>query len=95
MFNFIFLSMILIVHIVPFGLGAYLSIETEYELYIITFLIIGLLQSLFIFKELTFKTPYTKSVALLLLVASLWFFCEYVIPLTVDQTLGIEVLMGR
>lgn len=95
MFNFIFLLTVLIVHIVPFKFGAYLNLESEYNLYIITLLGIISLQSLYIYKELSFKTPYTKVVAILLLIASLWFFCDYVYPLTVDKSVELEVLMGK
>jgi hypothetical protein len=77
----------------PFGLGGFFSLEVEYDIYIISLLVITALQSLFIYKEITFKTPYTKSLAMIILIASLWFLWEYVAPLTVVKPVEEDILL--
>lgn len=85
MFNAAALSLILLIHLVPFGIGKFLPIDIEYELYTVSLLGIMLLQNIVIFKSALLGNRYTMLVAMLLVVASLWFLCEYIFILEVGK----------
>lgn len=91
MFKKILLTLILLLQIVPSMFDGYFTLELQYEIYQINSLLIITLLSGFIFTEQSVDKPYERVISLLLLIASLWFMCNYILTPTVVEGLGILI----
>ena len=75
--NFILLLVIFLIQIIPSLIVDYLGDDLQWEMWHVSMLSIVVIQAFYIYKGLPFKQVYTKAIAFVIMLLSMYFVYDY------------------